>query len=146
MHKLYFSILIIMKTIVLCGSMKLIGDILRIGDELTSLGFSVLLPNMSETSDYSSMTKSKQFDFKERMIEDHLNKVRTGDAILVVNKRLKNVDGYIGANTFLEMGFAFCLKKKIFILNEIPDQPNKIEIGGMKPDCLGGDLKMLKRF
>jgi hypothetical protein len=67
------------------------------------------------------------------MIMDHLEKIKKGDAILVLNERLKDIDGYIGANSFLEMGFALCLNKKIFLLNKIPDQPNSVEIGGMMP-------------
>jgi predicted RNA-binding protein with PUA domain len=122
-----------MKTIVICGSMKLRERMLEVEGDLKQRGFDVLMPNMGEFNDYSTMTQEQQFKTKHPMIMDHLEKIKKGDAILVLNERLKDIDGYIGANSFLEMGFALCLNKKIFLLNKIPDQPNSVEIGGMMP-------------
>jgi nucleoside 2-deoxyribosyltransferase len=129
-----------MKTIVICGSMKLKQKMSEVENKLKDLGFQVLLPNMTETGDYASMTEKEQYQFKNRMITDHFNKIRQGDAVLILNDRLKDTDNYIGANSFLEIGFAFSLGKKIFILNDLPQQPNTVEIGGMLPVCLKGDL------
>lgn len=120
--------------------MKLKDKMFEIEKTLKDLGFNVLLPNMSETGEYSNMTQSEQYQFKNRMITDHLNKIREGDVVLIVNDRLKDVDNYIGANSFLEIGFAFSLCKKIYLLNGLPEQPNTVEIGGMFPISLNGDL------
>lgn len=129
-----------MKTLTICGSMKLKEKMTQVESQLKDLGFSVLLPNMEETGDYASMTETEQYQFKNRMIVDHFNKIKEGDAVLILNDRLKDTDNYIGANSFLEIGFAFSLGKKIFILNGLPQQSNTIEIGGMLPVCLNGDL------
>lgn len=120
--------------------MKLKEKMTQVESQLKDLGFSVLLPNMEETGDYASMTETEQYQFKNRMIVDHFNKIKEGDAVLILNDRLKDTDNYIGANSFLEIGFAFSLGKKIFILNGLPQQSNTIEIGGMLPVCLNGDL------
>lgn len=133
-----------MKTIVICGSMKLKEKMSEVENQLKGLGFQVLLPNMEETGDYSSMSETEQYEFKNRMIIDHFNKIKQGDAVLILNDRLKDTDNYIGANSFLEIGFAFSLGKKIFLLNNLPQQPNTVEIGGMLPVCLGGDLTKIK--
>lgn len=132
-----------MKTITICSSMKLIEKMKEVELKLKDLGFNVLLPNTAEVSDYTIMSESEQYSHKNRMILDHLDKIKQGDAILVVNDRLKDTDSYIGANSFLEIGFAFSLGKKIFLLNEIPQQPNTVEIGGMLPVCLKGDLSSI---
>ncbi len=132
-----------MKTITICGSMKLIEKMKEIEQNLKDLGFDVLLPNTSEVSDYTIMSESEQYSHKNRMIIDHLDKIRQGDAILVVNDRLKDIDSYIGANSFLEIGFAYSMGKKVFLFNEIPQQPNSVEIGGMLPICLKGDLSFI---
>lgn len=132
-----------MKTIAVCGSMKVRERMLAIEQELVARGFAVLLPNMNETGDYVAMEEPEQYEFKNRMILDHLKKIQDADAVLVVNERLKDIDGYIGANSFLEMGFALANGKKIFLLNDIPEQANKVEIGGMKPVVLGGDVSKL---
>lgn len=132
-----------MKTITVCGSMKLIEKMKEVELKLKDLGLNVLLPNTAEVSDYTIMSESEQYSHKNRMILDHLEKIKQADAILVVNDRLKDTDSYIGANSFLEIGFAFSLGKKIFLLNEIPQQPNTVEIGGMLPVCLRGDLNSI---
>ena len=54
------------------------------------------------------------------------------------------VKGYIGGNTLMEMGLAFYLKKKIYLLNEVPELPYKEEILGVKPIILNGDLSKIK--
>ena len=123
--------------------MKLKERMNEVENQLKGLGFQVLLPNMEETGDYTSMTESEQYEFKNRMIIDHFNKIKEGDAVLILNDRLKDTDNYIGANSFLEIGFAFSLGKKIFILNSLPQQPNTVEIGGMLPTCLHGDLSKI---
>ena len=48
---------------------------------------------------------------------------------------------YIGGNTFLELGFAYVLNKKIFLYNPIPDiHFFDTEIKAMKPTIINGDL------
>jgi len=132
-----------MKTIVICGSMKLKERMLEVEEDLRKKGFDVLMPNMSEFNDYSTMMPDEQYAAKHPMVMEHLEKIKRGDAVLILNERLKDIDGYVGANTFLEMGFALCFGKKIFLMNEIPDQPNSVEIGGMMPIVLHGDLGLL---
>ena len=46
----------------------------------------------------------------------------------------------IGGNTFLEMGLAMHLKKKIYLLNSIPEISCKEEILGMKPVIINNNL------
>ena len=68
------------------------------------------------------------------------NCIKSGEAILVCNFDKKEIKNYIGGNSFLEIGFAYILGKKIFILNSIPEMFYKAEIIGMEPIILDGDL------
>jgi nucleoside 2-deoxyribosyltransferase len=131
------------KTITICGSMKVIDRMIAIEAELKSLGFSVLLPNIGEVNDYSKMSEVEQTSHKNQMIIDHVEKIKKSDAVLIVNERLKDIDGYIGANSFLEMGMAFALGKKIYLLNSIPEQANKVEIMGLAPIVLNGEISSI---
>jgi hypothetical protein len=131
------------KTITICGSMKVVDKMIAIGEQLEKKGYKILLPSLEEKSDYTALPVAKQAVIKHPLIVEHLNKIRASDAILVVNERVKGIDGYIGANSFLEMGFALCLEKKIFLLNDIPDQPNVSEISGLLPVVLHGDIHSL---
>lgn len=78
------------------------------------------------------------------LIRDHHRKIEQSDAILVVNHSKKGVENYIGGNTFLEMGFAYILGKKIFLLNDVPSLDLiKEELLAMRPVILNGDLGKL---
>jgi len=83
------------------------------------------------------------WDEKEKAIRTHFNKVDWSDAILVLNHGKNNIDGYIGGNTFIEMGVAFHLNKKIFLLDKIPDVAYKEEILAMKPVVINNDLNKI---
>lgn len=74
----------------------------------------------------------------------YFEKVNWSDAILVLNYDKNNIIGYIGGNTLMEIGVAFFLKKKIYLLNLIPEISYKEEIIGMKPIIINGDLSIIK--
>jgi hypothetical protein len=92
----------------------------------------------SETSDNSWV-----WDEKERAIRNHFDKIVWADVVLVVNYDKNNIPYYIGGNTFLEMGIAFFLEKKIFLLNPIPDVSYREEILGMKPIVINNNLNKI---
>lgn len=117
-------------------------------NKLVALGHSVVLPEF--TYDYAKMdmvdkvqTESVRNKVEHDLIRGYFEKIKEGDAILVVNIERKGVDGYIGGNSFLEMGFAHVLNKPIFLLNQIPDLGYKDEIEAMNPVLLNGDLSKI---
>jgi nucleoside 2-deoxyribosyltransferase len=128
------------KRICLCGSMSVLPRMKEVRDILESRDIAVEMPSLNEPTDYSSMPESERAPYKNEMIRRHLARIQNSDAILVVNEDAKGIKGYIGANSFLEMGFAFVLEKPILLLNEIPNQPNRDEILGLNPRVLKGDL------
>jgi nucleoside 2-deoxyribosyltransferase len=132
-----------MKTISICGSMKLCDRMITIGKSLAELGHTVYLPNVTERSDYSTFTEAESITHKSSMIHAHLVKIQKSDCVLVVNETLKDTVGYIGANTFLEMGFAYALGKAIYTLNALPEQPNSLEIKGLLPVVISGELRKI---
>jgi hypothetical protein len=74
----------------------------------------------------------------------HYKHILESDAVLIVNSTKNGVTNYIGGNALIEMGQAYVNDKKIFLLNDIPqDSPYAAEIVAMDPVCLHGDLKQL---
>ena len=133
-----------MKTITICGSMDFFTEIEQLKGELENLGFAVLIPDKEGTGiDYSRLSKQEQIDLKRGFIDKHIEKIKKSDSILVANYTKNGIKDYIGANTFLEMAFAYILKKKIYILNDIPAQSNTLEIEGLKPIVLKRDLSLI---
>ena len=56
----------------------------------------------------------------------------------------KGIAGYIGGNTFLEMGFAHVLGKPLYLLNHVPDVSYTDELEAMCPIVIDGQLDLIK--
>ncbi len=125
--------------ITICGSMVFKEQMLGVSEKLGLLGHLVNVPSMEE-DDFTERDDQNMAEFKNRMILEHTEKIKNSDAILVLNYSKNGFDDYIGANSFLEMGVAFTLGKKIYLLGDIPNQSNRDEILGLKPVCLLGNL------
>jgi len=128
--------------------MKVSWKMVKVKKELEKNSQEVLLPRHTEeyarmkTLDHIS-NESVKNKINNDLISNYYNEIRKGDAILVANEELNNIKGYIGGNTFLEIGFAYVLNKKIFLLNEIPEMGYKDEIIAMQPIVLNGDLSKI---
>ena len=86
-------------------------------------------------------TRKKQHD----LIKKHYLKIKESNAILVINDHKPELKNYIGANSFLEMGFAHVLGKKIFLFNPLPDFEFYLEeILAMEPIVINGNLSKIK--
>jgi len=122
--------------IVICGSMRLSKKMLKIKEELTKLGHFVIVPRHTEeyatlnTSDHMH-NESVKNKINHDLIRQYFNEIEKNDAVLVVNDSLKNIPNYIGGNSFLEMGFAHVLNKKVYLLNPIPEMSYSDEIIAM---------------
>ncbi len=146
-------------TITLCGSIAVIDEMYRLKTELEGLGHKVLLPpnevpgesgELIPASEYYNQKKSLQKnddawiwrDHTDRIVA-HFDKVSKADVVLIANYDKHGIKNYIGPNTLMEMGLAFYLQKKIYLLNPIPDIAWKEEIVGLRPIVINGDLKLL---
>ncbi len=106
--------------ITICGSITFVNEMRSIGLLLDKKGHTVQYPDLSQAARKSS--KEEHVKRKRRMdlIRAHFEKISRGDAILVVNFEKNGVKGWIGANTFWEIGFAHVLGKKIFLMEPPP--------------------------
>lgn len=130
--------------ITICGSMTYAREMLYCKYLLEEeYGHSVLVPDDTEDCAFGRvndepMSKRK---IQHGFIKKHFEKIDESDAILVLNFSKNGTEHYIGANTFLEMGIAFRRGIKIFLLNQIPDNPYIWdEAVAMQPIVLFGDF------
>jgi predicted RNA-binding protein with PUA domain len=135
--------------IIICGSMSASKEMVQSEKKLTELGHEVVLPEF--TYEYAQMetlskmhTESARNKVEYDLIRGYFDKIKSGDAILIVNVERKNIPGYIGGNSFLEMGFAHILNKPIYLLNQIPEIGYRDEIEAMNPIVLNGILENIK--
>lgn len=123
-------------------------EMMEISEKLARIGHETILPRHSEEyakigvsdREIGESTKNK---IKNNLIQDYFEKIKNNDAILVVNCNKKGIDNYIGGNTFLEIGFAYVLGKKIYLLNPTPEISYKDEIVAMQPIILNGELNSI---
>lgn len=136
--------------IVIGGSMAFAKEQVGIAGELKTIGHEVVLTNNIE--EYASNPAIKA-NFEEELklsldndiMRRFFDHIAESDAILFVNNDKKGVKGYLGASVLMELGLAYYLKKKIFLLNEIDNsQSYALEVAIIKPTILNGDLSKIK--
>jgi len=133
-------------TITICASLKFWDETLELKSKLEKLGHTVYTPIKVDGVDYWEEDGSKRVAAKKTqdLISEHMKKIEQSDAILVANYTKKDIENYIGANTFMEIGFAHYLKKKIYLLNPIPHQPYiREELESVDTVVLRGDLSKI---
>ena len=117
--------------------------------KLKELGHEVIVPDF--TRDYAAMDtidkihkESARNKVEYDLIKGYFGKIKNSDVIFIANVEKNGIKGYIGGNSFLEMGFAFVLNKPIYLLHEIPDINYKDEIEAMSPIILDGDFSEIR--
>lgn len=143
--------------ITLCGSIAFIDEMTALKNELKLLGHDVKMPpieielngKLIPVKDYYAIRKQASdtdeyvWQKKAEAMHNHFDKVVWSDAVLVVNPDKNGIASYIGANTLLEMGLAFHLKKPIYLYQSLPDMSYTEEILGMQPIAMYADLSFL---
>ncbi len=138
----------VLMKICVCCSLTFTDKVKEMANELRELGHKVILPNgvvidAIHRPDFDPVVckRGNGYDF----IREHFKKIEESDAILVCNYTKNGVENYIGANTFLEMGFAYYVKKKIYAINPLPDLKYiSDEIVNFDVKVLDGDLSKIK--
>jgi hypothetical protein len=145
--------------ITICGSIAFQDEVLSVKEKLEKLGHKVTMWPLKLKDGKGQLISAKDYykirrvanddekwvwDRKAEAVLEHFDKIAWSDAILVANYDKNDVKGYIGGNTLMEMGLAFFLKKKIYLLNQVPELAYKEEILGVKPIILNGDLTKIK--
>lgn len=113
--------------------MRFVEKFLETAEQLQKLGIEAQVPNSTDNN-----------HTKRQLIDDHLEKLKGCDALLVTNYVDDSGYGYIGASGFIEVGWAFALGKKIFMLNPVnPQSPYAEDLDAVVDTVLNGDLQAL---
>jgi len=132
--------------ICICCSLTFTQEVLDLAEKLEALGHELLLPNSVinraiEKPDFDPI-KSK---IATNAVNNHIDKVKACDAVLICNYTKKGIENYIGANTFIEISAAHYNGKPIFALNPLPDQPYiNDELLSFDIKVINGDLAQIK--
>ncbi len=123
-------------------------EMAELGKKLQTSGHEIILPrncnNYAESKLQAENTnESVRNKIEHDLIRDYFQKIKNCDGVLIANFDKNGIKNYIGGNSFLEIGFAHALNKKVFLFNDIPDIGYQDEIIAMKPIILNGDLKKI---
>ncbi len=135
--------------IIICGSISAGDEIVKVRKELLAKGNEVEIPEGVKRPEIRAKVNASQEEkadikVKYNLIKGYYNKMKKFDIVLIVNPQLKGVKGYIGRNTFLEMGFAHVLGKKLYCLYPLPQMPYLSELLAMKPVILSRKLERIR--
>jgi len=141
--------------ITICCSIQFVYKIKEIALNFEAKGHEVVIPDGAERILSGEITLEKFLDnvnngegarqkIKHDVIRQYFKEIGNSDVILILNLPKKGIDGYIGGNVFLEMGFAYVQNKKIFLYNPIPEMPYKEELITMQPIVINGNLNLIK--
>lgn len=130
------------------GSMQYTEKILEIAKQLRAQGHEVFTPQNTERYIGKTDDEKEQIKLDEKYNQDAIREfwkpMQDADALVVANYDKHGIKNYIGGNAFLEMGFAYVLNQKIYLMNPIPDVPYYgTEIIAMRPIILNGDLSKI---
>jgi nucleoside 2-deoxyribosyltransferase len=131
--------------IAICSSMVFTEKMIEIQQSLNKIGHEACISIFANAYIGKTVQEKEEITIYHKNEKDAIRKfwkiIKTCDAILVLNYTRRGIENYIGGNTFLEMGFAHVLNKKIFLMNPIPDVLlYKSEIEAMKPEIIYQDI------
>lgn len=137
--------------ITICGSMVFSKKMLETQQLLEDAGHTVYVSGTTKSylgkTEHEAEHLAIKIKNESDAIKQHYKKIEKSDAILVLNFEKKGIDNYIGGNTFLEIGFAFVLEKKIYLLNPVPKiSYYESEIKSMRPVILNNDLANIEKL
>lgn len=138
--------------IMIVGSMTFAPQMMEAKKDLEALGYQVDVPadienhlkNPNLIDDLDSDLKHSQ---EKNVLKACFDLIAENDAVLVLNHKKNNIGGYIGTSVLMEIGLAYYLGKKIFILNPIPSSADARwahEVMIMNPKIIDGDFSAIK--
>ncbi len=121
---------------------------LEVKDQLEKMGHEVICSKFVNEFIGHNDEKKEEIKLEQKYNQDAIREfwfvMQDLDAVLALNLDRKGIKNYIGGNTFLELGFAHVLNKKIFLYNPIPDiHFYDTEIKAMQPVIINGDLSVI---
>lgn len=118
-----------------------------VAEYLQARGHVLTMPNSYDNpmmeEQIKKLNPQEHVKWKAMMLRRDEENIRPNDAILVLNYEKNGQPNYIGGATFLEMFKAWEMRKKLFLLNPIPDNLLRDEIIGFDPIILNGNLERI---
>lgn len=138
--------------IMICGSMSFANEMVDVKQKLEALGHVASVPedikshikNPRLIDDFDSNYKHA---LEKNIMKKCFDLIAKNDAIIALNYPKNGIKGYVGTSSLMEIGLAYYLKKKIFLLNPIPNSREARwahELAIIQPVIIKGDLSKIQ--
>lgn len=137
--------------ITICGSMTFAKEMIEAKKKLEEIGHKAEVPPdtlqmINGECDIDELETNYEHCIKNDIIRAHFKLIEDSDAILILNYDKNGIKGYVGTSSLMEIGLAYYLGKKIFLLYPTPhhsEQRWAHEIRIMQPLILNGNLDLI---
>ena len=137
--------------IMICGSMSFAKEMVELQKQLQDLGYSVSVPSDTELhlekpGFVDDLDKDMEHIVANNVMRECFNLLAASDAVIFLNLPKNGIDGYMGASALMEIGLAYYLKKKIYLMYPHPDPHQHRwahEVASLQPTILNGDVSIL---
>ena len=138
--------------IAIIGSMQFAKDMIKMKKQLDELGHQAKVPLGTEThlddnTFNDNLDGSLEWCITHDIMRRNFQQLAESDAVLVLNYKKNDIEGYIGVSALMEMGVAHFLHKKIFLIQKPPDYKEARwahEVAIMQPTIVHGDLAKIQ--
>lgn len=140
--------------IMVCGSMTFAKEMLDAQEALTQMGHEVCVPcdadlHVARPGFIDDLDGDRKHVIENNIMKRCFDLLAGSDAIVFLNYPKNGTNGYIGISSLMEMGLAFYLGKKIFLLYDVPS-PSEArwahEVLCFEPTVLHGSFEPLKNL
>ncbi len=133
-----------MTKIYIGGSMHFAKEMLETKKYFDNSGWEAIVPaDANDCLINPELDMDDEHCYQFDIMRDCMNKLAECDVALFLNHPKNGEDGYIGASTLIELGLAYYLNKRIYLLNQPPSKEkfkHMQEVFHMKPIIINGDL------
>ena len=129
--------------------MQFTEKMLEVREKLRKLGHDAFItdlhrPMIDKTDEEIEKIKIHQ-KYNMDAIREFWKTMQGADAVLVLNFDKNGIKNHVGGNTLMEIGFAYVLNQRVFMIAPIPEMSYcKTEIEAVKPIIINGDLTKIK--
>lgn len=140
--------------IMICGSMSFANEMIAAQKELTEMGYEVSVPcdtelHVSNPDFIDNLDADRQHLIENNVIKRCFETLAAADSVVFLNFPKNGVEGYLGTSSLMEMGLAYYLGKKIFLLFPHP-KPSEArwahEVASFQPVILNGNIASLQEL
>ena len=122
-------------------------EMMGVKSKLEKLGYLISFPediefHINNPDLIDDLASNYKHATEKNIMKKCFDLIAMSDGILVLNYAKNGIKGYVGTSSLMEIGLAYYLGKKIFLLNPLPDSSNyrwvhEVEI--MQPVILNGN-------